>query len=106
LYVNTDGTKITEVKFDGKGCAICLACTSVLTEMIQNKYLVEVKNFQKDELLAELGLEHLIKTSPVRIKCALLSLKALKYGIYSYFVEKMNDVKAAGNLKEEAASLY
>ena len=56
-----------------------------LTEMIQNKNLDEVKNFQKDELLAELGLEHLIKTSPVRIKCALLSLKALKYGIYSYF---------------------
>ncbi|SVC03609.1 uncharacterized protein METZ01_LOCUS256463, partial [marine metagenome] len=28
------------------------------------------------------------------------------YGIYSYFVEKMNDVKAAGNLKDEAASLY
>ena len=106
LYVNTDGTKITEVKFDGKGCAICMACTSVLTEMIQNKNLDEVKNFQKDELLAELGLEHLIKTSPVRIKCALLSLKALKYGIYSYFVEKMNDVKAAGNLKDEAASLY
>ena len=47
-----------------------------------------------------------IKTSPVRIKCALLSLKALKFGIYSYFVEKMNDVKAAGNLKEEAANLY
>ena len=61
LYVNVDGTKITEVKFDGKGCAICMACTSVLTEMIQNKTLDEVKNFQKDELLAELGLEHLIK---------------------------------------------
>jgi nitrogen fixation NifU-like protein len=83
-----------------------MACTSVLTEMIQNKNLDEVKNFQKDELLAELGLEHLIKTSPVRIKCALLSLKALKYGIYSYFVDKMNDVEAAGKLKEEAASLY
>ena len=106
MYVNTDGTKITEVKFDGKGCAICMACTSVLTEMIQNKNLDEVKNFQKDELLAELGLEHLIKTSPVRIKCALLSLKALKFGIYSYFVDKMNDVEAAGKLKEEAASLY
>ena len=106
LYVNVYGTKITEVKFDGKGCAICMACTSVLTEMIQNKTLDEVKNFQKDELLAELGLEHLIKTSPVRIKCALLSLKALKYGIYSYFTENMDDVKSAGNLKEEAASLY
>ena len=100
--VNVDGTKITEVKFDGKGCAICMACTSVLTEMIQNKTLDEVKNFQKDELLAELGLEHLIKTSPVRIKCALLSLKALKYGIYSYFTEKMNDVKSAGKLKRRS----
>ena len=75
-------------------------------KIIAPKNLDEVKNFQKDELSAELGLEHLIKTSPVRIKCALLSLKALKYGIYSYFVEKMNDTEAAGNLKEEAASLY
>jgi len=106
LYVNVDGNKITEVKFDGKGCAICMACTSVLTEMIKGKNLEEVKNFKKDDLLSELGLGHLIKTSPVRIKCALLSLKVLKYGIYSYFVDKMNDVEAAGKLKEEAASLY
>jgi len=106
LYANIDGSKISEIKFDGKGCAICMACTSVLTEMIQGKSLEEIKNFKKDDLLTELGLEHLIKTSPVRIKCALLSLKALKHGIYSYFVEKMNDVEAAGNLKEEAASLY
>ena len=106
MYVNVDGNKITEVKFDGKGCAICMACTSVLTEMIKGKNLEEVKNFKKDDLLSELGLGHLIKTSPVRIKCALLSLKALKYGIYSYFVDKMNDVEAAGKLKEEAASLY
>jgi len=73
LYVNVDGNKITEVKFDGKGCAICMACTSVLTEMIKGKNLEEVKNFKKDDLLSELGLGHLIKTSPVRIKSALLS---------------------------------
>jgi nitrogen fixation NifU-like protein len=106
LYINIDENKVSDVKFDGKGCAICMACTSVLTEMIQGKTLDEVKNFQKDELLSELGLEHLIKTSPVRIKCALLSLKALKHGIYTFFVEKMNDSESAGNLKEEAANLY
>ena len=106
LYININENKISDVKFDGKGCAICMACTSVLTEMIQGKTLDEVKNFQKDELLSELGLEHLIKTSPVRIKCALLSLKALKHGIYTFFVEKMNDTESAGNLKEEAANLY
>ena len=106
LYINIDENKVSNVKFDGKGCAICMACTSVLTEMIQGKTLDEVKNIQKDELLGELGLEHLIKTSPVRIKCALLSLKALKHGIYTFFVEKMNDTESAGNLKEEASSLY
>ena len=106
LYINIDENKVSNVKFDGKGCAICMAWTSVLTEMIQGKTLDEVKNFQKDELLGELGLEHLIKTSPVRIKCALLSLKALKHGIYTFFVEKMNDTESAGNLKEEASSLY
>ena len=106
LYLNIDDKKITDVKFDGKGCAICMACSSVLTEMIKGKSLDDVKKFEKDELLSELGLEHLIKTSPVRIKCALLSLKALKYGIYCYFDEKMNDAESAGNLKEEAANLY
>ena len=106
LYLNIDDKKITDVKFDGKGCAICMACSSVLTDMIKGKDLDAVQKFEKDELLSELGLEHLIKTSPVRIKCALLSLKALKYGIYSYFAEKMNDVESAGNLKDEAANLY
>jgi nitrogen fixation NifU-like protein len=83
-----------------------MACSSVLTEMIKGKTLDEVKKFEKDELLSELGLEHLIKTSPVRIKCALLSLKTLKFGIYSYFVDKMKDSESAGNLNEDAASLY
>ena len=106
LYLNIDGDKISDVKFDGKGCAICMACSSVLTEMIKGKTLEEVKKFEKDELLSELGLEHLIKTSPVRIKCALLSLKTLKFGIYSYFIDKMKDSESAGNLNEEAANLY
>ena len=83
-----------------------MACSSVLTEMIKGKSLDDVKKFEKDDLLSELGLEHLIKTSPVRIKCALLSLKSLKYGIYSYFADKMNDAESAGNLNEEAANLY
>ena len=74
--------------------------------MIKGKTLDDVKKFEKDELLSELVLEHLVKTSPVRIKCALLSLKSLKFGIYSYFVDKMNDSESAGNLNEEAANLY
>ena len=78
LYVNTDGTKITEVKFDGKGCAICMACTSVLTEMIQNKNLDEVKNFQKDELLAELGLETPNQNKPSTNKVCIAFIKGIE----------------------------
>ena len=98
LYLNIEGNKISDVKFDGKGCAICMACSSVMTEMIKGKSLDDVKKFDKDELLSELGLEHLIKTSPVRIKCALLSLKSLKYGIYSYFADKMLGSQASLNV--------
>ena len=106
LQLKIDDNKISDVKFNGKGCSICMACTSVLTEIIKGKDLNEVKKLEKNELLGELGLQHLIRTSPVRIKCALLSLKALKYGIYSYFIEKMNDSQSAGNLKEDASTLY
>ena len=59
LYANIDGSKISEVKFDGKGCAICMACTSVLTEMIQGKSLEEIKNFKKDDLLTAVSYTHL-----------------------------------------------
>ena len=43
LYLNIDDKKISDVKFDGKGCAICMACSSVLTEMIKGKSLDEGK---------------------------------------------------------------
>ena len=46
LYLNIDDKKITDVKFDGKGCAICMACSSVLTEMIKGKNLEDVKKFE------------------------------------------------------------
>ena len=101
-----DDNKIVDAKFKTFGCGSAIASSSLATEWIKGKSLEDVKKFDKDELLSELGLEHLVKTSPVRIKCALLSLKSLKYGIYSYFADKLNDSESAGNLKEEAANLY
>ena len=59
LYLNINDNKISDVKFDGKGCAICMACSSVLTEMIKGKDLSDVKKFQKDELEHhDIGLQH------------------------------------------------
>lgn len=69
---------IREVAFSGRGCAISQASASMLTEAIQGKPLAEVLKLSKDDILDMLGIE----LGPVRLKCALLSLKVLKAGAY------------------------
>ena len=95
--------KVTDIKFHGKGCAICMACSSVLTEITKGKNLDEVRSIEKNDVLSELGLEHL---QAVRIKCALLSLKVLKSALYTYLGEHLKDSQDIDKLKEEAANLY
>lgn len=92
---------VHDIKFHGKGCAICMACSSVLTELTKGKSVEDVKQIAKNDILGELGLEHL---QAVRIKCALLSLKVLKFALYSYLAKDADS--GAEKLKEDAASLY
>ena len=70
--------RISEVAFSGRGCAISQASASMLTEAIIGKTVAEVKQMSKDDILELLGIE----LGPVRLKCALLSLKVLKAGAY------------------------
>jgi len=106
LQMNVKDESISDIKWNGDGCTICKACTSVLTQMVKGKDLDYVRNLKKEEILSELGLQYLINQSPVRIKCALLSLKILKYGLYSYLAKKLKGSSSFDNLKEEAANLY
>jgi nitrogen fixation NifU-like protein len=77
LHVNEDNV-IDQVRFDGHGCAISQASASMLTEMVQGKTLDEAKALSKEDILEALGIE----IGPVRLKCALLSLKVLKADVY------------------------
>ena len=103
IDMKSDDNKVTDIKFHGKGCAICMACSSVLTEITKGKSLEDARNIEKNDVLSELGLEHL---QAVRIKCALLSLKVLKSALYTYIGKHLENSEDVDKLKEEAANLY
>jgi len=73
-----ENDKITEAAFSGSGCAISLASADLLVESVVGKTLDEVKKLGKEDILEMLGIE----LGPVRLKCALLSLKVMKAGVY------------------------
>ncbi len=77
VRVNGDN-RVEDAKFSGRGCAISQASADLLLEYIQGKSLEEVKSLSKEDVLELLGIE----LGPVRLKCALLSLKVLKAGAY------------------------
>ena len=74
VSMKIEGSRISDVKFKGEGCAISQASASIFIEYIKGKKLEEVKSLQKEDILEMLG----IPISPTRLKCALLVLYAIK----------------------------
>lgn len=77
LRVDASGV-VTDARFDGHGCAISQASADLLMETIIGKPVEEVKKLNRQDILGMLGID----LGPVRLKCALLSLKVLKAGVY------------------------
>ncbi len=73
-----DGETIDRVGFEGRGCAISQAATSMLTELARGRTATEVATLPKEELLDELG----IPLTPIRLKCAILGLGVLKVALH------------------------
>ena len=69
---------IEDIRFEGRGCAISQAATSMLTEMVQGRSATEIAALPKEELLEEIG----IPLTPVRLKCAILGLGVLKVALH------------------------
>ena len=73
-----DGDAIADVGFEGRGCAISQAATSMLTELVKGRKAAEVAELPREELLDEIG----IPLTPVRLKCAILGLGVLKVALH------------------------
>ncbi len=71
---------VRDIRFSGQGCAISMASASMLTEAIKGKSVQDARAFSKEALLELIGIP--LDKNPARLKCALLSLKTLKAGLY------------------------
>src|SRR5690606_11416761 len=88
LYVSLDGDRITEVAFEGSGCAISKASASLMTEAVKGKTVAEAEAlFERfhalvtappDAPVDSTGLGKLavfagVREYPTRVKCASLA---------------------------------
>ncbi len=91
IYLKTDeNKKISDIKFEGEGCAITMASTSIMTELMKEKSENEVKeliddflnmikenselkskNINEDDKIKLMSLSG-VKKYPMRVKCATL----------------------------------
>lgn len=91
LYVNEKDGIITDVCFQGSGCAISTASASLMTDAVKNKTIEEIlelfNEFQKlvttgknesPEKLGKLSILAGVAEFPMRIKCATLPWHTLK----------------------------
>ncbi|MBF0198249.1 MAG: SUF system NifU family Fe-S cluster assembly protein [Planctomycetes bacterium] len=92
VYIHTEGDVVSDVSFEGSGCAISKASASMMTESVKGKTLAEVKKMfeefhgmlmgeldvdQDQHKLGKLSLFQGVKQYSSRVKCAALSWHAL-----------------------------
>ena len=91
LFLTLDGDVITDVGFQGSGCAISKASASLMTESVKGKTLAEAQalfeRFQRmitgssEPAPADLGKLNVlagVRQFPVRVKCATLAWHTLR----------------------------
>jgi len=91
LFLQVTGDKIANIGFEGSGCAISQASTSLMTEIVKGKKIEEVKKLieefnkltkheieAKNSSLGKLEVFSGVWQYPARIKCASLGWKALE----------------------------
>lgn len=71
---------LVEVAFDGVGCVISQATSSMLAELVKDKPIQYVSALQSADILHLISMD----LGPTRLKCALLSLYALQEGLQNY----------------------
>jgi len=91
LYLKLDGDRIEDVRFEGTGCAISVASSSLMTERVKGHSIDETlalfeevhamltdSTVEPDEHMEKLAALAGVREYPSRVKCASLAWHALK----------------------------
>ena len=68
---------VTDIRYNGRGCAISQAAASMLSDVVKGKRVDQLAGIGKEDVLEELG----IPLTPIRLKCAMLSVGVLKVAL-------------------------
>ena len=77
VELEIEGDTVQDVRFNGRGCAISQAAASMISDVVKGKTVAEVRALGSEDVLEELG----IPLSPIRLKCALLSVNVLRVAL-------------------------
>ena len=80
ITIKISRKKIEDIKFEGRGCAISQSAASMMTDELKGKALEEASGFTREKVIGMLGIE----IGPVRTKCAVLGMVAMKEGIKEF----------------------
>lgn len=82
LYMHIEGNCIKDIKFKGQGCALCIASTSIFTDLVKGKdsykatdtinEFIDFITKEKEINIEKLKIFEGIKKFPLRVKCVLL----------------------------------
>lgn len=87
LYIKVGKNKqgkeiIKDIKFETYGCLAAIASSSILTDLVKGETLEEAMNFDRKEIVSELG-----GLPPIKVHCSVLASDALLEAIYDYLVK-------------------
>ena len=75
LQIQVENGIITDAKFKTYGCGSAIACSSLLTEWVRGKSLMDAKSITNAQIADELALP------PVKIHCSVLAEDAIKAAV-------------------------
>jgi nitrogen fixation protein NifU and related proteins len=95
LRLDDQKERVSDVAFDGRGCAISQASASILTDELRGLSLGQLRGIDPAEVVGNLG----VPIGPARLKCALLVYKVLQGAVQGAAVgwPEEADVLAGGN---------